>query len=73
MQNVTNKLLDALLGLIIFFALLGVIISATNTVEWGALNVGGTVYDLDWVPFVLVLIIIVGIVVLVYAHMRGKK
>ena len=68
MRDVTTILLDVLLGLVIFFALLGVIITQTNTLGWSTLNVGGTVYNLNWVPFVLVLIVVIVIIVLVYAH-----
>jgi hypothetical protein len=73
MKDVTTILLDVLLGLIIFFALLGVIITQTNTLGWSTLNVGGSIYNLNWVPFVLVLIIVLGIIVLVYANFKHKK
>jgi uncharacterized membrane protein len=73
MEGFTEKLLDVLLALIIFVALFGVIISSFNGVEWGALNIGGTTYDLSWLPFVLVIIIVVSVVVLVYRYMLKKK
>ena len=73
MEGFTEKLLDVLLAVIIFFALIGVIIGATNgTLDWGAVNISGTLYDLSWVPYVLVLIIVVSAVVLVVKYMRGK-
>lgn len=75
MDGFTEKILDVLIAVVIFFALIGVIISATNSsgFTWSAVNVGGTSYSLSWVPYVLVLIILVGAVVLVYRYMLRKK
>lgn len=74
MKNVAEILLDVLLGLVIFFALLGVIVNQTNTLGWASLNIGGTSYNLNWLPFVLVIIIVVAVAILVYKHMvKGKK
>jgi hypothetical protein len=71
MKGFTEKILDVLIAVVIFFALIGVIISATNT--WSAVNVGGTVYNFAWVPYVLILVILVGAVMLVYRYMLTHK
>ena len=49
--------------------------TSTNSASfvWTAVNVGGTVYNLAWVPYILVLVILVGAVVLVYRYMLKKK
>jgi uncharacterized membrane protein len=73
MDGFTEKILDVLIAVVIFFALIGVIVSATIGLNWGALNIGGTVYNLSWVPYVIVLVILVGAVVLVYRFMLKKK
>lgn len=73
MDGFTEKVLDVVLGAVIFFALIGVIVTSTNGTTWSALNVGGTNYNLAWFPYVLVLVIITGAVVLIYRHMLGRK
>jgi uncharacterized membrane protein len=75
MKGFTEKILDVLIAVVIFFALIGVIISATNssTFTWSAVNVGGTVYNFAWVPYVLILVILVGAVMLVYRYMLTHK
>lgn len=74
MDGFTEKILDVLIAAVIFFALIGVIITATNTgsLTWSALNIAGTSYNLAWAPYILVLIIVVGAVVLVYRYMLKK-
>lgn len=73
MDGFVEKVLDVLLALIIFFALLGVILDATNTVGWSALNIGGTVKNFGWVPYVLVLVILIAVVILVYRYFLKHK
>ena len=73
MEGFVNKILDVLLALVIFFALIGVIITSTNGISWGALNIGGTVTNLAWAPYVIVLVIVVGAVYLVYKYMITHK
>lgn len=75
MDGFTEKILDVLIAVVIFFALIGVIVSATNSsgFSWVAVNVGGTVYNLSWVPYILILLILVGAVILVYRYMLKKK
>lgn len=75
MDGFTEKILDVLIAVVIFFALIGVIITSTNSASftWDAVNVGGTSYNLSWVPYILVLIILVGAVVLVYRYMLKHK
>jgi RsiW-degrading membrane proteinase PrsW (M82 family) len=75
MDGFTEKILDVLIAVVIFFALIGVIITATTGLNWSALNIGGTTTNLSWVPYILVLVIVVGAVVLVYRFMlhKGKR
>lgn len=75
MDGFTNKLLDVLLACVIFFALIGVIISSTNSsgFTWSAVNVAGTSRDLSFAPYIIVLVIVVGAVILVYRYMLHKK
>lgn len=73
MDGFVDKILDVLIAVVIFFALIGVIITATNGLAWKTLNVAGTVYDLSWVPYILVLVILVGAVILVYKFMLKRK
>ena len=73
MDGFVEKVLDVLLALIIFFALLGVILDATNTVSWSALNIGGSVKNFAWVPYVLVLVILIAVVILVYRYFLKHK
>lgn len=71
-MDLTGKTLDIVIAVVIVFALLPVIITSSNGTTWGAVNLGGTVYDLSWFPFVLLLVIIAGIVILVYRHYKHK-
>jgi TRAP-type C4-dicarboxylate transport system permease small subunit len=73
MEGFTEKILDVLIALVIFFALLGVIITSTNGLNWSALNIGGTVTNLSWAPYIIVLVIVVGAVYLVYRYLLHKK
>ena len=75
MDGFTEKIIDVLLAVVIFFALIGVIVTATNsaTFVWSAVNIGGTVYSLTWVPYIMILMILVGAVVLVYRYMIKRK
>lgn len=75
MDGFTEKILDVLIALVIFFALLGVIVTATNPTSftWSAMNIGGTNYNLAWAPYIIVLVIVVGAVVLVYRYMLKRK
>ena len=73
MDGFTEKILDVLNAVVILFALIGVIITATTGLNWSALNIGGTTTNLSWVPYILVLVIVVGAVVLVYRFMLHKK
>lgn len=73
MEGLTEKLIDVLLALVIFCALITVIITSINGVTWSALNIAGTVYNFAWAPYVIVLVIIVALVVLVYRYMLKHK
>jgi hypothetical protein len=66
MADVTELLMDLLIGFAILGALFGIIIGFLNptTFSWSALNIGGTVYSFSWVPYLLALLVIVGIVIL---------
>lgn len=75
MDGFVDKILDVLIAVVIFFALIGVILGATNTggLTWSALNIAGTSRDFSWVPYILVLVILVGVVFIVYRYMLRKK
>lgn len=74
MKGFTEKILDVLIACVIFFALIGVIVSSTNTnLTWSAVNVGGSQKDFSYVPYILVLVILVGAVLLVYRYMLSHK
>lgn len=75
MDGFVEKLLDVLIAVIIFFALVGVIITSTNSssFSWSAVNVAGAEYNLSWAPYIIVLVIVVGAVVLVYRYMLKHK
>lgn len=75
MRGFTEKLLDVLIAVVLFFALIGVIITATNSsgFTWDAVNVAGTSRDLSWAPYIIVLVIVVGALVLVYRYMLAHK
>jgi hypothetical protein len=75
MEGFTEKILDVLIAVVLFFALIGVILTSTNTsgFTWGAVNVGGSLKDLSFVPYIIVLVIVIGAIVLVYRYMlKGK-
>lgn len=74
MEGLTEKLIDVLLAIVIFCALITVIITSVNGVTWSALNIAGTEYNMAWAPYVIVLVLVVGLVVLVYRYiLKGKK
>lgn len=75
MEGFTEKILDVLIAVVLFFALIGVIITSTNSsgFTWSAVNVGGSVKDLSFVPYIIVLVILIGVVVLVYRYMLKHK
>lgn len=75
MIDLPEKLLDVLIAIVMFFALIGVIFTSANpsSLNWGVVNVGGTNYNLTWVPYILILVILVGAVILVYKYMVDKK
>lgn len=73
MDGFVEKVLDVLLALIIFFALIGIILDATNTVSWATLNVGGSIKNFAWVPYLLVVVILVAVVFLVYRYFLKHK
>jgi uncharacterized membrane protein len=67
-----DKLLDVLIGVVIFIALFGVILTNINGFDWANVNVSGTIYDFTWAPFILVILLVVGLVYLGY-KMISKK
>lgn len=76
MDGFTEKILDVLIAVVLFFALIGVIITSTNSsgFTWSAVNVGGSSKDLTFVPYIIVLVIVIGAIVLVYRYMlKGKR
>lgn len=75
MEGFTEKILEVLIALVLFFALIGVIITSTNSssFDWSAVNIGGTVTNLSWAPYVIVLVVVVGALILVYQYMLKHK
>lgn len=71
-----DKMIDILIALILFSALFGVVLTTglnPTQFSWKALNFGGTVYDLSWAPFVIGILIVIGVVYLVYKNFLSKK
>ena len=66
MVDVADILMDILVGFAILGALFGIIIGFLNPTafSWSALNIGGTVYSFIWVPYLLAILVVVGVVVL---------
>jgi hypothetical protein len=77
MDGFVDKIIDVLLALVIFSALFGVIITTglnPTAFSWKALNFGGTVYDFSWAPYIIGIMIIIGVVYLVYRYfLKNKK
>jgi len=73
MDGFTEKILDVLIAVVLFFALVGVILTSTTGLNWSAVNIGGTTTNLSFVPYLIVLIICIGVVVLVYRYMLSSK
>lgn len=72
MEGFTNKLIDILLAIVIFVALLGVIVTSLNGFTWSAVNIGGTVYNMAWAPYIVVILLVVGLVYLTYKYLFSK-
>jgi len=72
MVQMLDKLLDVLIGVVIFVALFGVILTNINGFDWTAVNVSGTIYNFAWAPFILVILLVVGLIYLGY-KMISKK
>ena len=73
MDGFTEKILDVLIAVVLFFALVGVILTSTTGLNWSVVNIGGTNTNLSFVPYLIVLIICIGVVVLVYRYMLSSK
>lgn len=73
MADVLGFLLDNLLAVVIFTALFGVIISGFTAFNWGVVNIGGTNYNLYWVPLVIVFVIIAGVIYAIKNSVTKKK
>lgn len=68
-----NNLLDVLLAVVIFVALFGFILTSLNGFDWANIDAGGaSTIDLSFAPYVIVLVIVIGLVYLVYKHSVGK-
>lgn len=72
MEDFGEKMLTVLIAVVLFFALIGVIIGQTTSLTWSALNIGGTIVNLSFVPYVLVLVIVIGVIILAYRYMLKK-
>jgi polyferredoxin len=68
-----DKLLDVLLGIVIFVAIFGFIVTSLNGFDWANINAGGTIVNLSFAPYVIVLVIVIGLVYLVYEKFYHKK
>lgn len=73
MEDFGEKMLTVLIAVVLFFALIGVIIGQTTSLSWNALNIGGTTVNLSFVPYVLVLVIVIGVIILAYRYMLKKN
>lgn len=67
-----DTLIEVLIGVVVFIALFGFIITSLNGFDWTAVNVSGTAYDFSWAPYILVILLVVGLVYLGY-RMVSKK
>lgn len=65
-NGMLDSLIEVLIGVVIFVALFGVIITSINDFDWAAVNVSGTVTDFSWAPYILVLLLVVGLVYMGY-------
>jgi len=72
-MDVMDSLLDVLIGIVIFVALFGFIVTSLNGFDWAHINAGGTVVDLGFAPYVIVLVIVLGLVYLVYKKFYKKS
>lgn len=71
-QGMTENLVDILIGIVIFIALFGFILTSLNGFTWSAVNAGGTVVNLSWAPYVLVILLVVGLVYLGFRMIKKK-
>ena len=69
----TNMLIDILIGVVIFVALVPVILTSVNGFNWTAVNVGGTIYNFQWVSYVLILAIMLGLVYYALKFLKKKQ
>lgn len=65
-MDIANVLIDVLIGFAFLSALFGIVIGFLNpsTFSWAALNIGGTIYNFAWVPYILGILVIVGVIIL---------
>lgn len=73
MADMLGKLIPVLVGVVIFIALFGFIVTSINGFNWKVVNAGGTSVDLSWAPYVLILLLVIGFVYLGYSVIRGKQ
>jgi hypothetical protein len=68
--NILDNMLDVLIGVVIFVALIGVIVSSINKFDWANMNISGTMFDASWAPYILVILLVVGLVYLGYKMIK---
>lgn len=73
-MDMADVLIDVLIAFALLSALFGIVIGFLNpsSFSWSALNIGGTVYNFAWVPYILAIFVIVGIVLLVKKKLLKK-
>lgn len=72
-MDLLDSMLEVLLGIVIFVALFGFIVTSLNGFNWSAINAGGTIVNLSFAPYIIVLLIVLGLVYLIYAKFYKKQ
>jgi len=72
-MDLMEVLLDTLIGIVVFVALFGFIVTSLNGFDWSNINAGGTIVNLSFAPYIIILVIVLGLVYLVYNKFLKKK
>jgi hypothetical protein len=73
MEGIAEKLIDVLIAVVLFVALFGVILTSLNGLAWSTLNVAGTTHDFSWVPYILIILLMIGLVYVGYRLFSKSK
>lgn len=71
--SIVDKIIGAIVAVLIVTALLPTLFTAlsnTATFNWSAITLGTTVYNFGWVPFVIGLLALVGVVYFLVKHFK---